>query len=97
MPVAATRYRKGLDPHLEATVIEPFIEWMVATQRKERSWARQCASPLRQLLREWDEETLVTIDPDQLHLWSDYSTRTPATGKASRHVLRLFREYRGVR
>jgi hypothetical protein len=96
MPVAVDRCHPWIDPVLEATVIEPFVEWLIATQRKYRAWARQTAMPLRQLLREMDEARLLAVRTEELHLWSEWITLTRARGKMGRRAHRLFRQYRGI-
>ncbi len=93
---AAVPYHPHLDPILEATVIEPFVEWLTRTQRKDRSWARQSAKPLRQLLKERPEDELLRVQPEVLGDVSAWAGATKANAKAGRLALRLYRIYRGV-
>jgi hypothetical protein len=93
---AAILTHPWLDPHFEATIIEPFVAWLETTQRKGTPWARQCASPLRQLLRERPEEELLRIPAETLADVSAWAGRSKANGKYGRRSLRLFREWRGL-
>ena len=102
MLVAPGHTSPGLDPHVEATVIEPFIAWLQLDREHggagmDRGRARQTASPLRQLLRERPADELARIPPEDLWKYSAHANRTKATGKSSRSTLRFFRESRGCR
>jgi hypothetical protein len=90
-----------LDAHLEATEIEPFVEWLrldreLGGQGMDRGRARQTASPLRAMLKERSADELARIRNDELHLHVKYVNRTAATRKMGHAAHRLFLLYRGI-